>query len=64
MKSLRALFGAVIFLGAFLLFIVQPMIGKFILPFFGGKLHLRYPNHGKLFKMLLLKLMDQNLILL
>src|SRR5512144_1000916 len=30
------LFAASIFLSAFLLFQVQPMIGKFILPWFGG----------------------------
>jgi len=30
------LFGATIFLGAFLLFQVQPIIGKYILPWFGG----------------------------
>lgn len=30
------LFGVTIFLGAFLLFQVQPVIGKFILPWFGG----------------------------
>lgn len=30
------LFGATIFLGAFLLFQVQPVMGKFILPWFGG----------------------------
>ena len=29
-------FGATIFLGAFLLFLVQPIAGKFILPWFGG----------------------------
>src|SRR5512140_1282329 len=29
-------FGLTIFLGAFLLFQVQPLIGKFILPWFGG----------------------------
>ena len=29
-------FGATIFLGAFLLFQVQPLIGKYILPWFGG----------------------------
>src|SRR5437667_8278128 len=29
-------FAAAIFLGAFLLFQVQPLIGKFILPWFGG----------------------------
>ncbi len=30
------LFGAVMLLSAFLLFLVQPLIGKFILPWFGG----------------------------
>jgi hypothetical protein len=30
------LYGATIFLSAFLLFLIQPMIGKFILPWFGG----------------------------
>ena len=30
------LFGAVILLSAFLLFLVQPLIGRFILPWFGG----------------------------
>src|SRR5512135_2090295 len=30
------LFGATMFLSAFLLFLIQPMIGKFILPWFGG----------------------------
>jgi hypothetical protein len=30
------LFGAAIFLGAFLLFLVQPILGKMILPWFGG----------------------------
>src|SRR5438552_1586020 len=29
-------FAAAIFLGAFLLFLVQPLIGKYILPWFGG----------------------------
>src|SRR6187551_2679959 len=29
-------YGATMFLSAFLLFLVQPMIGKFILPWFGG----------------------------
>src|SRR5579864_1170060 len=32
----RALFGTVIFLGAFLLFSVQLLLGKYILPWFGG----------------------------
>ena len=31
-------YGATMFLSAFLLFLVQPMIGKFILPWFGGAL--------------------------
>src|SRR5215471_5503249 len=30
------LFGAVIFLSAFLLFLVQPILGKIVLPWFGG----------------------------
>lgn len=30
------LFGAAIFLGAFLLFLVQPILGKIVLPWFGG----------------------------
>lgn len=30
------LYAATIFLGAFLLFLVQPLVGKFILPWFGG----------------------------
>src|SRR4051812_9375665 len=33
---LSLLFAITIFLGAFLLFQVQPLIGKFILPWFGG----------------------------
>ena len=33
---LQFIFGATIFLGAFLLFLVQPMLGKHLLPFFGG----------------------------
>ena len=32
----NALYGATIFLGAFLLFQVQPILGKYILPGFGG----------------------------
>jgi len=32
----RPLYALVIFLNAFLLFAVQPLIGKFILPWFGG----------------------------
>ena len=32
----RWLFATAIFLGAFLLFLVQPLIGKYILPWFGG----------------------------
>ena len=34
--SIMLLFAASIFLSAFLLFQIQPMIGKFILPWFGG----------------------------
>ena len=34
--SLYSLFATAIFLGAFLLFQVQPIIGKYILPWFGG----------------------------
>ncbi len=30
------LFGAAVFLGAFLVFLVQPIMGRFILPWFGG----------------------------
>jgi hypothetical protein len=30
------LYGAIMFLSAFLLFLIQPMIGKYILPWFGG----------------------------
>ncbi len=30
------LFGSAIFLGAFLLFLAQPLLGKMILPWFGG----------------------------
>src|SRR5512135_2833162 len=30
------LFGATMFLSAFLLFLIQPLIGKYILPWFGG----------------------------
>ena len=30
------IYAATIFAGAFLLFLVQPLIGKFILPWFGG----------------------------
>src|SRR5580658_3099430 len=30
------LFGSTIFLGAFLLFLVQPILGRMILPWFGG----------------------------
>src|SRR5262245_34894715 len=36
MTKHMALFALTIFLGAFLLFQVQPLIGKFILPWFGG----------------------------
>ncbi len=35
-KGAAWLFGAAIFLGAFLLFLVQPILGKIILPWFGG----------------------------
>ena len=31
-----ALYALTVFWGAFLLFLVQPMIGKYILPWFGG----------------------------
>ncbi|MBM3792015.1 MAG: ferrichrome ABC transporter permease, partial [Acidobacteria bacterium] len=31
-----ALYGITIFLSAFLLFLVQPLIGKYILPWYGG----------------------------
>ena len=34
--SRELLFGAAIFLSAFLIFLVQPMVGKRILPWFGG----------------------------
>ncbi|MCE5185248.1 MAG: hypothetical protein LLF76_03885 [Planctomycetaceae bacterium] len=34
--GMAALFAAVIFLGAFLLFQVQPLIGRYLLPWFGG----------------------------
>src|SRR5512138_2713758 len=30
------LYGSTLFLSAFLLFLVQPLLGKFILPWFGG----------------------------
>src|SRR5512144_2553937 len=30
------LYGATMFLSAFLLFLIQPLIGKYILPWFGG----------------------------
>jgi spermidine synthase len=36
LKAAPWLFGATIFLSAFLLFLVQPIIGKIILPWFGG----------------------------
>ena len=32
----QLLFGAAVFLSAFLIFLVQPMVGKRILPWFGG----------------------------
>src|ERR1700722_15647746 len=35
-KAVRAISGLAIFLGAFLLFQIQPMIAKMILPWFGG----------------------------
>jgi SAM-dependent methyltransferase len=35
-KSLRLLFATTIFLGAFLLFLIEPLIAKSILPWFGG----------------------------
>ena len=35
-RGLAATYAATIFLSAFLLFQVQPLIGKFILPWFGG----------------------------
>ncbi|MBI3864845.1 MAG: hypothetical protein HY290_23460, partial [Planctomycetia bacterium] len=35
-RSLALAYAATIFLSAFLLFQVQPLIGKFILPWFGG----------------------------
>ncbi|HEY6972179.1 MAG TPA: fused MFS/spermidine synthase [Candidatus Angelobacter sp.] len=35
-RAARWLFGATIFLSAFLLFLVQPILGKIILPWFGG----------------------------
>ena len=34
--SQRLLFAATIFLGAFLLFLIEPLIAKLILPWFGG----------------------------
>ena len=36
MTSLRLLFAAVVFLSAFLLFQVQPIVGRYVLPWFGG----------------------------
>jgi len=36
MTRARALFAAAIFLSAFLVFLVQPLVGKFVLPWFGG----------------------------
>jgi hypothetical protein len=36
MVAAMVVFAAAIFLSAFLLFLVQPMLGKFILPWFGG----------------------------
>jgi len=35
-RLMMAVFAATVFVGAFLLFQVQPLIGKFILPWFGG----------------------------
>ena len=35
-RPAQAVFGATIFLGAFLLFQVQPILGKYLLPWFGG----------------------------
>lgn len=35
-RRTQALYGATIFVGAFLLFQVQPIVGKFVLPWFGG----------------------------
>jgi hypothetical protein len=35
-KAHRLLFGTTIFLGAFLLFLIEPLIAKLILPWFGG----------------------------
>lgn len=35
-SRLRAQFGITIFVGAFLLFQMQPMVGKYVLPWFGG----------------------------
>ncbi len=35
-KAIRLLFGATIFLGSFLLFQIQPIMGKLLLPLFGG----------------------------
>lgn len=35
-RPAQAIFGATIFLGAFLLFQVQPILGKYLLPWFGG----------------------------
>src|ERR1041385_9025841 len=35
-SSFMRTFAPAIFLGAFLLFLVQPLIGKYILPWFGG----------------------------
>ena len=35
-RSSGRVFGLAIFLGAFLLFQIQPMIARFILPWFGG----------------------------
>ena len=35
-KNSRFLYGAIIFFNAFLLFQIQPLLGKFILPWFGS----------------------------
>ena len=35
-RPAQAIFGATVFLGAFLLFQVQPILGKYLLPWFGG----------------------------
>lgn len=35
-EKVHFVYGLTIFLGAFLLFLIQPLLGKFLLPFFGG----------------------------